>query len=108
MGLLAAIIDPSSEGGIASIPNLSLKDFGAKNSPVYFVKGTHLSPLQNSKIVTPFLRSFVSLNLSRSVKSGLPVTFRCLYNVLILSRFTFCLNRSVDVVSVVSGSMNDV
>ena len=45
--------------------------------------------------MTPFFGSFVSLNLSRSIKSGLPVTFKCLYNALSLSRFTFCLNRSV-------------
>ena len=55
LSLLAALIDLSSEGGVVSIPknffiafippNLSLKVFGAKNSPVCYVKETHLSPL---------------------------------------------------------------
>ena len=55
LSLLAALIDLSSKGGIVLItknfsivfipPNLSLKVFGAKNLPVYFVKETHLSPL---------------------------------------------------------------
>ena len=58
--------------------------------------------------MTPFLGSVVSLNQSRSIKSRLPVTFKCLYNAVSLSRFTFCLNRKVDVASVVSGTVNDV
>ena len=58
--------------------------------------------------MTPFLGSVVSLNLSRSIKLGLPVTFRCLYNAVSLSRFTFCLRCRVDVASAVSGSMNEV
>ena len=55
LSLLAALSDLSSKGGVLSIPekifiafippNLSLKFFGAKSSPVCFVKGTHLSPL---------------------------------------------------------------
>ena len=86
----------------------SLRVFGEKNSPICFVKWTHQQPLQNSKIVTPFFGSVVSLNPSRSIKSRLPVTVKCLYNAMSLSRFTFCLNRRVDVASVVSGTVNDV
>ena len=58
--------------------------------------------------MTPFFRSFVTLNRFKSIKSGLPVKFRCLYNALSLSRFTFCLNRRIDVASVVLGAANDV
>ena len=43
-----------------------------------------------------------------SARPGSPVTFKCLYNAVNLSCFTFCLNCRVDVASVVSGSMNDV
>ena len=43
-----------------------------------------------------------------SAKLGSPVTLKYLYNETILSRFSLCLNRSVDVVSVVSGTVNDV
>ena len=48
------------------------------------------------------------INRFISARSGSPVTFKCLYNAVILSRFTFCLNCRVDVASVASGSMNDV
>ena len=51
--------------------------------------------------------SFV-INRFISARSGSPVTFKCLYNAVILSRFTFCLNCRVDVASVASGFMNDV
>ena len=79
LSLVAALNDLSSGGAVLSIPkklfivftapNLSLKVFCGKNSTVYFVKGTHLSPLQNSKIVAPFLGSVVSLNQFKSIKS---------------------------------------
>ena len=52
--LPAALKDCSSTGGASPIfrkffiaespPNYSLNVFGPKNSPVCFVKGTHLSP----------------------------------------------------------------
>ena len=52
--LVTALKDLSKVGGVVSMPktffivftppNLSLNVFGAKNSPVCFVKGTHLSP----------------------------------------------------------------
>ena len=58
--------------------------------------------------MAPFLGSVASLNRSRLIKSRLPVTFKCLYNAVSLSRFVFCFNRRVDVASVVSGSVNDV
>ena len=55
LSLVAALKDLSDEGGVLSTPkklfivftppNLSLRVFRVKNSPVYFVKGTHLSPL---------------------------------------------------------------
>ena len=55
LGLLAALVDLSSAGGVLSIlkkffivfipRNLSLRVFGAKNLPFCFVKGTHLSRL---------------------------------------------------------------
>ena len=54
LSLLAALTDLSGEGGVVSIPkkffiafippNLSFKVFGAKKSPVCFVKDTYLSP----------------------------------------------------------------
>ena len=79
LSLVAALKDLSSGGAVLSIPkklfivftapNLSLKVFCGKSSTVYFVKGTHLSPLQNSKIVAPFLGSVVSLNQFKSIKS---------------------------------------
>ena len=47
--------------------NLSLNVFSAKDSPVYFVKGTHLPPLQNSKIVFTFFGIF---NIVISIKNN--------------------------------------
>ena len=67
--------------------------------------------------MAPFLASVVSLHrpvslsliLSlRSIKSRLPVTFKCLYNAASLPRFTFWFSRKVDVTSVVASSINDV
>ena len=53
--LVVALKDLSNKGGdlsapqkifiVFTLPNLSLKVFGAKNSPFSFVKGTDLSPL---------------------------------------------------------------
>ena len=57
--------------------------------------------------MAPFLASLVGLNRSRSIKSRLLVTFKCLYNAVSLSRFTFWFSRKVDVASVVAGSVND-
>ena len=55
LNLLAALTDLSNAGCVLSTPkkifivftppSLSLKDFGAENSPVCFIKGTHVSPL---------------------------------------------------------------
>ena len=55
LSLVAALKGLSNAGGVLSTPkkifivfipsNLSLKAFCAKNSPVCFVKGSHLSPL---------------------------------------------------------------
>ena len=50
----------------------------------------------------------MSLNRSRSIKSRLPVTFKCLYNAARLPRFIFWFSSKVDVASVVAGSVNDV
>ena len=50
----------------------------------------------------------MSLNQSRSIRSILPVMFKCLYNAASLSRFTFYVSRKVDVASVVAGPINDV
>ena len=38
----------------------------------------------------------------------MPVTSKYLFNETILSRFSFCLRRKIDVTSVESGPMNDV
>ena len=43
-----------------------------------------------------------------SARPGSSVTFKCLYNAVTLSRFTFYLNCRFDVASVESGSVNDV
>ena len=49
LSLDAVLNDLYSAGGVLSIPvystDLSFKVFGAKNWPVCFVKGTHLSSL---------------------------------------------------------------
>ena len=58
--------------------------------------------------MTPFLGSVASFYRCRSIKSSLPVTFKCLYNAASLSRFNFWFNRKVDVASIVAGSMNYV
>ena len=50
---------------LENFPNLSLNVFGARNLPLCFVKGSHLSLSQNSKIVAPFLVFVASLNRSR-------------------------------------------
>ena len=50
----------------------------------------------------------MSLNRSSSIRSILPIMFKCLYNAASLPHFTFWFNDKVDVASVVSGSINDV
>ena len=57
--------------------------------------------------VLPVFEFFLVISWSISAWPGSPVTFMCLNNAVILSRFTFCLNCRVDVASVVSGSMNN-
>ena len=57
--------------------------------------------------MAPFFGSLVSLSRPRSIKSRLPVTFKCLYNAAGLSRFTFWFNCKVGVASAVAGSVND-
>ena len=51
---------------------------------------------------------FLIINQSISSRPVSPAAFKCLYNAVILSRFTFCLNCMVDVALVLSGSVNDV
>ena len=65
--------------------------------------------VEKIKSVLPAL-DFFFLIINRSIlaKSGSSVTFRCLYNAVSLSRFTFCLNCKVDVAPVISGSVNDI
>ena len=46
------------------------------------------------------------MNRSISARPGSPATFKCLYNALILPRFTFRLNCRVDVASLVSSSLS--
>ena len=50
----------------------------------------------------------MSLNQFKSIKSVSPVTFKCMYNAVSLSSFTFYLKCRFDVASVVSGFTNDV
>ena len=50
---------------------------------------------------------FLSTNGSISGRSRSPVTFKCLYNAVSLSRYTFCLNCKLDATSVTSGTAND-
>ena len=54
----------------------------------------------------PVLVFFLTVNGSTSARLGSPGTFRCLYNALTLSLFTFCLSRRVDVGSL--ASVNDI
>ena len=64
LSLVAALKDVSNTGAVPSMPkhvsfhkspNLSFDVFRARNSRACFVKGKHLSPLRNSKIVVSFL-----------------------------------------------------
>ena len=66
--------------------------------------------VEKIKSVLPVLDFFFFLIINWSIlaKSGSSVTFRCLYNAVSLSRFTFCLNCKVDVAPVISGSVNDI
>ena len=50
----------------------------------------------------------MSLNRPRSIRSILPVMFKCLYNAASLYRFTSWFNCKVDVAFVAAGYMNDV
>ena len=64
--------------------------------------------IEKSKSVLSVFEIFFIISRFISARPESPVTFKCLYNAIILSRFTFCLNCRVDVASVVSGSVNDV
>ena len=91
-------------------PNASLNVFGTKNSLVHLlVRDCQcLLPSRKNNSLLPVFEVFLIVNRSKSARPGSPVTFKYLYNEIILSRLSFCLSRSVDVVSMVSGSMNDV
>ena len=55
----------------------------------------------------PVFDFFLIINRSSLARTGSPVTFKYLYNAVILSSFTFCLNCRVDVAPEVSGTVND-
>ena len=115
LSLLAALIDLFSADGVSSKletlfvifnpSNFSLIVFGAKNSPVrLLVRDCQcLLPTRKSNSILPV---FLIINQSKSARPGSPVTSRYLYNEMNLSRFRFCLNLSVNVTSVVPGSVN--
>ena len=63
---------------------------------------------KKSESVLLVFEIFFIINRSLLGRPGSPVTFKCLYNAVILSRFTFYLNCRVDDASVVSVSVNDV
>ena len=79
-----------------------------KNCLLVLLKESIYHGCKTQKIAAPFFGSVVSLNRPRSIRSILPATFKCLYNVVSLCRFSFCLNCKVDVVFVVVGSVNAV
>ena len=64
--------------------------------------------VKKSKSALPVLDIFLIINRSISARPVSPVTFKCLYNAVSLSHFTFCLNCKVDVASMISGSVNDL
>ena len=90
--------------------NCSLNVFAAKNSPVRLLVRDYqcLPPSKKASQCCLFLNFFLIINRSLSARPGSPVTLKCLFNAVILSRFSFCLNCRVDVALVVSGSVNDV
>ena len=120
LSLVAALKNLSNAGGVScklkilfmifNPPNLPSNIFVAKNLPVcLLVRDCQCSYLsRKSKSVLPVFEFFLIINWFTSARSESLVTFKCLYNAVILSSFTFCLNRKVDVASVVSGSVNDV
>ena len=120
LSLVATLKDHSNAGGISSklktlfiafkTPTFSLSVFGAKNSPVHLlVKGYQcLLPSRKSNSILPVFKLCLILNRSKSVRPGSPVTPRYLCNETILSRFSFCRKRKVDVASVASSTVNDV
>ena len=89
-------------------PNFSLNVFGARSVRLLLRDCQCLLPSRKSNSILPVFEFFLIINLSRSARPGSPVTSRYLYNETILSRFSFCLKRKVDVPSVVSGRMNDI
>ena len=116
LSLVAALIDISSEGGVWSRlktlfkifnpPNFSLSVFAAKSSPVHLLVRdcNWLLASRKSNSILPVSEFFLILNRSKSVRPGSPVAPRYPYNETILSRFSFCLRRSVDVASEASGT----
>ena len=64
--------------------------------------------IEKNQSVLPVFEIFFIINRSISARPGSRVTFKCLYNAVILSSLTFCLNSKADVTPVASGSMNDV
>lgn len=91
--LVAALKDRTNVSGVSKVQSINV--FGARKSSACFVKETHLSPLQNSKIVVPFLVFLVKLNWSRLINSRSPVTFKYLCNAASFSHFTFCVSHRV-------------
>ena len=91
-------------------PNFYLNVFDAKDSPVrLLVRDSQcLLPARKSRSVLPVFEFFLIINLSSFARSGSAVTFKFLYNALILSRFSFCLKCEVNVASVVSGTVHGV
>ena len=120
LSLVAALRDLSNAEGVSSrlntlsmifnLPNFSLNVFAAKDSPVRLLLKDYQCLLPSRKInsILPAFKFFLIVNQSKCAKPGSPVTLRYLYNETILSRFSFCLKRKVDVTSVVSGTVNDV
>ena len=88
-------------------PNSFLNVFAGKNSLVLsLVRNCQCLLSKKSKSVLPVFKFFI-INSSISIRPGSPVTFNCLYNAVMISRLTICLNCRVDVASVVSGSVDD-
>ena len=81
-------------------PNFSVNVFAAKISPVrLLVRDCQLLSSKSCvvcfKSVLPVFEIFLIINQSISARLWSLVTLKCLYNVVIFSRFTFCLNCRV-------------
>ena len=72
--------------------------------PVSIEKSNSILPVFNFF----FFFFFLILNWSRSTRPGSLVAPRYLYNGTILSRFSICFRREVEVASEASGTVNDV